>query len=508
MKKEHRVDLRLGLILAGALAVGAVGCASGGGGGGGGGTTGGPSMSGEEIAQGERPRQNDMTRAAADALEEADDILADAESQGGDMDAARAEARPLYQTALEQAQQAIAADSTNPLPWYQTGLANLGLDNYEAAGEALDRAEELRPVYQLEIEPLRERRWIALFNEGQPLINSGDYEGAARVFEQADAIYEGRPEVKIVLGQIYSALGRAEESVDLWRESMDIISSERAEEMDSATVAQWQEHAETLPLAIADALIASENYDEAADQLRMLRRDDPNNIVLARNLASVYIRTDQPDSAAVIYDELLSRPGLTGPDYYQIGVGLYNMERYEDAGDAFGEALDADPMNRDAAEMRARSVQLAINELPEGEEPPESTIMNLQDAAEAWLEHDPYSRNAHIIAAQAANRLGNEDRARELVESAQALPVDVTNLQLQSRDGGATVTGQVINLTAEPGTEITFEFTFYGSDGQPVGTETTTVQLPAQEASQALRLEFESTQDVAGYGYAIEGLSP
>lgn len=506
MKKEHRVDLRLGLILAGALAVGAVGCASGGGGGGGGETAAAPRISGEEIAQGERPRQNDMTRSAADALEQADDILANAE-QGGDMDAARAEARPLFQTALEQARQAIAADSTNPLPWYQAGLANLGLDNYEAAGEALDRAEELRPVYQLEIEPLRERRWIALFNEGQPLINAGDYEEAARVFEKADAIYEGRPEVKIVLGQIYSALGRSDESVQLWRESMDIINSERVEEMDSATAAQWQEHAATLPLAIADALIASENYDEAAEQLRMLRREDPDNIILARNLASVYIRTDQPDSAAVIYDELLSRPGLTGSDYYQIGVGLYNMERYEEAADAFGEALAADEMNRDAAEMRARSVQLALNEMPEGEEAPESILLSLQEAAESWLEHDPYSRNAHIIAAQAANRLGNADRARELVESAQALPVDVTNLQLQARDGGATVTGQVINLTAEPGTQITFEFTFYGSDGQPVGTETTTVQLPAQEASQALRLEFESSQDVAGYGYTIEGLS-
>jgi tetratricopeptide (TPR) repeat protein len=500
------MNLRLGLILAGALAIGAVGCASGGGGGGTT-TSQSPGIAGEALAQGERPRQNSMTRAAADALENAQELIADAEEAGTDVSAAEAEARPFYETALESAEQAIAADSTNPLPWYQAGLAYMGLDRYVDADRMLDRAEELRPIYQIELEPLREQTWINLFNEAQPALNAGQYDEAARIFEQADAMYERRPEVKIVLGQIYQALDRNEEAVELFRESITIIESGQIEQVDSVTAAQWQGHAETLPLAIADALIAAENYGEASQQLRRLLAEDPDNVVLARNLASVFIRMEQPDSAAVIYDELLRRPNLTGGDYYQIGVGLYNMDDYDGAADAFSDAVSAASMNRDAAEMWARSVQLAMPDAVEGEEADLAAVEEQRDAAERWMELDPYNRNAHLIAAQAANRLGDEDRARELVQAIENLPVVVDNLQLRlTPGGGATVFGQVMNMTRPAGSTITVEMTFYGTGGQAIGTETTTVELPGQEASQALQVEFESDQEVTGYTYTIGGL--
>lgn len=485
---------RMGLMLAGSLAVAAAGCASGTGAG-----TGAPAdqprVQGEVLEEGERPRQNDMTRAATDLLEQAEE----AESE--------AQAEAAYQSALEQAQMAVAADSTNPLPWYQGGRAHVGLRNFEEADEWLARATDLRPIYMLEIEPYREQTWIDLYQEAQPFIEQSQFEEAVEPLAGANEMYRERPEVMILLGQIYSSLGEYQEAADLFRQAHTIIQSDRIEEMDSTTAASWREQGETLPVAIADLLIAAGDYDEAVEQLRLLRQQDPDDTDIIRSLAMVYVETDQPDSAVVLLEDLANRPGLASHEYYQVGIGFYNLNSYEDAADAFEAALDAAPRNRDAAEMVARSLQLHISQLPEEQEPTAEQLSRLENAASAWVDLDPFSRNAHLITAQAANQAGNEDRARELVQAIEELSVTMENLQLQANPvGGGTVTGQIMNQALDPGTQVTVSVTFYGEDGATLGTEQAQVQLPAQEATVSFRVTLESDQTVGGYSYEIQGL--
>lgn len=475
------MKIRFGLVLTLSFGLAAAGCSSGGTASAGG-TTAAPTPGAEVLRQGERPRQNEDTRTAQRALEDA----GEAESE--------AQATELYEQALAAADRAIAADSTNPLPWRQGGFALMSLDRFEEADEYLTRAEELRPIYMLELDQLRERAWIGLYQEAVPAVNNGQYQEAVDLFEQANAIYDKRPEVMITLGQIYAQLREHEKALENFDRAVEIINSDAVEEMDSATAAQWEEQAETIPLARASVLADAGRFEEAVPAFRELAAEHPEDVMIKRNLGAILIQTGDTAQAFDVYEELMQMPDLPAQEYYAVGVGFYQGSDYERAAEAFSGAAEQSPMNRDAIEMWARSLQI------------DSIYEEIPPVAERWVELDPNNRNARLILAQASNQIGDAERAREMVQSIEQLEVWVENLQLTSiAAGGAQVNGQIVNKTREPGSEAALTFTFYDDDGNPIGTATERVTLPEVDMRQPFSVRFDADQQVSGYGYEMIG---
>ncbi|MEQ9399399.1 MAG: tetratricopeptide repeat protein [Longimicrobiales bacterium] len=476
------MKIRYGLVLTLAVGFGLTGCASGGGSSSGGGTsTAAPMIPGSEtLAQGERPRDDDNTRAAQRAIEDADNAASDAAAE------------TLYGQALESAEAAIAADATNPRAWRLAAEASMGLGDFVAADRFLTRAEELRPIYQFETEGMRERAWIGLYQEAVPMVNAGEYEEAAVLFEQANAIYDRRPEVFITLGQIYAQLRRHDEALENLDRAMEVMQSDIVAEMDSATVASWEEQAESIPMTRAQILADAGRMEEAVAAFRALSAEDPDNLMLKRNLATLLVQMDAEAEAFEVYADLMEMDGLTATDYYAIGVGYYQGEAYERAAQAFGAAAEVSVNDRDALEMWARSLQI------------DSAYTAIPAVAERWMELDPNNQNALLILAQALNQSGDGAAAGALVQRIEAMPVAMDNLQLQRfPDGGGQVSGSVINKTLSQGTPVQIEFTFYSPSGAVVGTQSTTVQAAGADMAQVFQVQFASDQTVGGYGYTL-----
>jgi tetratricopeptide (TPR) repeat protein len=485
------MKLRIGLVLAGALAVVVSGCAAGGGGGA---STEAviPTAGGEVLAQGERPREDQYTRSAIDHLEQAEE----AETPEA--------AAPHLRAAVEAAQQAIDADARNPRGWYLQGLAYIGLDEYVEADRALTRAEELRPIYQIETESIREQAWIQAYQQAAPLVNEGRYAEAVPIFERANAIYQGRPEVMFMLGNLYTQLDEPGKAVDNLQAARELIESDRIEDMDSTTQASWREQAEQIPVLITQALMQSGDFPAAIQAIRGLLADDPDNVGYMQNLASLYIQLEQPDSARAIYDRIAARSGLTNVDHYQIGVGLYQMEDFEGAAEAFGRAATASPMDRDAVEMQARSLQIAHSPGSEGDDTPRPVLERLRTAAAQWVELDPNNRNAYLVLAQTENRLGNSVRAGELVDAIEDLSVLMQTLELQRyREGGGVVAGVIQNVSLETGSTLTLTVDFYDVRGTRIGSQQTQIQVPAPDNTAAFQVTLDSQQLIGGYGYTL-----
>jgi tetratricopeptide (TPR) repeat protein len=489
--EDFRMKFRHGLALASALTLSLGACASGGGGGSSAPATA-VTSGGAVLAQGESPRDDDFTEAAEDQLAEITDEMSDAA------------ARPYYEAAAASAEQAIQADPTNPKAYMLAAQANLGLDDYETAGEMFDEAERLRPIYELETERMREMAWIEKYQEAAPLVNAGEYEQAITLFEQANDIYTGRPEVMLTLGQVYAQTEQYDLAVDNLQAAQAVIESDRIEQMDSATAASWREQGEQLPVMIAQTLVSAEQYDEAAAALEELLEEDPDNVAYLRTLGATLVRMEQPDSAQAVFNRILEIDGLDSFDYYQVGIGLYQAEEYVQAAAAFEKAADASVNDRDALEMWARSLVIAY---PTGDDVPEApagAIDELQTASERWMELDPNNQNAYLIMAQTVNRLGDEARATELVTRIEEFPVTVENLQLQrSPQGGGVVVGSIKNVSADQGSTVTVEVTFYDPSGGVMGVEEAMVQLAAPEAQAAFRVELDTDQYIGGYGYEL-----
>lgn len=485
------MKLRSGLVLTGALTLVLGGCAASGGGSGGGTTA--PQMpQGENLEVGEPERDDDFTRDAQRNIEAAAEAATEEEAQ------------PLNEAALTSARMAIENDSTNPKAYYLAAQAALALDEYEAAGDFLDRAEELRPLYTLQTEAMRERAWVDRYQMAAPLLNQGDYAGALTYFEQADAVYEGRPAVKYTMGQLYAQQGDFEKSIEAYRGALEIINSDRINEQPDDLAARWREWGAAIPGELAQTLIAAGDDEAAAEALTGLLAEDPGNIQFLRLRGTAYADMDSTRLAMEDFNAIVETPGLSSADYYAAGVGFYRMQEYQAAADAFETAVGASPNDRDALEFWARSLNILWPAGEDQEQPPEGVLEELQSVSERWMELDPYNPNAMIILAQAVNRLGNNARAGELVSAIEELPVNVDNLRLQRYgNGGAFLVGGVRNKTLDPGTTVTLEVTFYGADGTALETQSVQVQMGEADAVENIRVESETQEYVGGVGYEV-----
>ena len=473
------MNFRFRLMLAGALAFAAAGCAASAGGTGGGGTP---------TAQGMRPVNNNQTREAEKSLN-----LAIA-----------SKSPTFFQAALDSANSAITLNPDNPLGHLIAGQALLGLNRPREAAAALAKAEELRPAYVPELEPIREEAWINQYTLAQPLLDSGDYLEAAEVLEAGNLLYRKRPEIMIVLGQIYAQDNQAEKAVEHLRRADSLITA-RLPELDSTMAASWTDQRADIPVAIAQAYISAGRFDEAAGSLRDLLATDPDNVMYARNLASIYAQGEQPDSAAVVYDRLFRRTDLSPADLYDIGIGYYSMDMYPKAVDAFKRVVDIAPKDHDAIEMWARTIQLGqIEARADGTEPTPAELAELARVAEQWVALEPNSQIGMLILAQTFNNANNEARTVEIIEKMDVMSVSTSDLQLRRNPaGGATVNGVLENLKADPGTAVTLTFTFYDAAGNAIGTQSTRVNTADAQAKTPFSVQFGSDRQVDGYGYTL-----
>jgi len=472
------MKIRYGLVLALVVGLGFTGCASGGGGSDSG-TIGG---SGGALGGGESPRDTENTREAERHLD------------AGDESNDAAEAQMHYDAALTSAQAAIVEDPQNPLAHRLAAMAAMGAGDYGSAGAHFDHAVELRPLYEFDFMGIREQAWLDQYNEASPYVNSGDYETASVHFENANAIYQGRPEAFITLGQIYAQLRQHDRSLENIDAAIAFVESDAMADVDSATALGWREQAAEVPLLRAQVLADAGRFEEAVGAYREMSAADPTNVGIKSGLATILMQMGNEADAFVVYEELMAMPNLAAPDWFAIGVGFYQGSDYGRAADAFGGAASVSANDRDAIEMWARSLQL------------DSAFADVPPVAERWAALDPNSPNAYLILAQAANLNEDQTATQEAIQAVDALDFNVIDLQMRRfSDGGASISGSAINKKLADGASVSLRFTFYADDGSPMGSVTESVTLGGVDMAQVFQVQFDSAETVGGYGYEVTG---
>ena len=187
---------------------------------------------------------------------------------------------------------------------------------------------------------------------------------------------------------------------------------------------------------------------------------------------------------------MLEMSGLDSETLFSIGVGFYQSSDYGRAADAFGKAATESVNDRDAIEMWARSLQL------------DSAYSAIPAVAERWTELDRNGQNAWLILAQAANQNGDTKTTQEVISVIESLSFTVSDLQLRRiGNGGAEVRGSLVNKKLEEGDVINLRFIFYAGDGTPIGSVVETMTAEQVDVTQVFNLQFDSAEQVGGYGY-------
>lgn len=398
-----------------------------------------------------------------------------------------------FEQALQEAQQAVAADSTNPQHYFLLGQAYVGLDNYAAADSAWDIAERIYPAYELDIEPERESAWAEAFNEGVNAYNAGDMETATEVWQRANTIYTLRPEAYQNLAAVYTQAGDYEQAIEAYRNALAAIDTVPATRvLDEAEIADRAESRGTIEENLAELLLFTDQYAEAEELYRQQLEEDPENIALQGKLAaSIAAQEGRAAEAQAIYNELLGRPDLDASTLMDIGVVLFQSEDFPRAAEAFERLTQLRPNSRDAWYNRANALYAAEN------------WEELVPVAERLIELDPLNYDASLILARAYRDSGQNDAALQELQRMDANPIKFQKLETRQGAGRTTVRGEVVGNQASAGSQVQVEFTFYGDDGAVLGTQTASIPAPAKDATAPFEVVFETETPASGYSYEL-----
>ena len=317
-----------------------------------------------------------------------------------------------------------------------------------------------------------------------------DSEGAVELFRFANVMFDERPEAYLNIGVETSGLDDVEVSIEAFRNAIAVIESPDADPGDEETRQAWDtEYWSTAQTNLGLVLERAGRHEEAVSVYEALLERDPDNVQAQSSLALALSLTGQGDDALLIFDEILGREDGSPLDYFNAGVSLYTADQMEKAVVGFTKTLERSPMYRDALQ----NLTQILNMLEEYE----AQI----PYSERLLELDPYNDLVIRLHVRALVQVGRQADGVALLDMMQELPFVTDYIQLQPSNSGASVSGQVINKTLEPGTTVTLRFTFYDDDGNPVGSEDCEVTISDPDVAHTFEVTFEAEEQVLGYSY-------
>lgn len=411
--------------------------------------------------------------------------IAQAESAEGEA------ARALYQQALQASLQGIESAPANPQHYYLAGLAYAGLDDFEAADTMWNRALEMWPGYRGDIAVAREQAWAQAFNAGVEAYNAGNVQEAIRHWERANQIFQGRPEAYFNLAAVYTQEQQYDQAIEAFQASVAALDEQPERELSEEERAEREEARISALQNLGNLQLFRERFADAERTYRRLVELQPQNVQAQSALAVALARQGRQDEAMQVYQRLLAMPNLSAEEMMSVGVGLFQAEQYEQAAQAFRRITELQPNNRDAWYNYLNALYA------------QQRYQELTPVGERLLELDPLNENAHLILIQAFRETRQQQRALTYAERNQANPIHVDELQLTHDNGRATLRGQATGNQARAGSPVRLEFTFYGADNQPLGTQTVTVTAPARGESTQFQVSLNAATPPTGFRYRV-----
>ncbi len=183
-----------------------------------------------------------------------------------------------YQEAVDALRNAPGEEG-NPQSQFLLAQAYAGGGSYAAADSAFARTTTLCPGFAAEVEQERLRAWARAYQTGLDSYQSGDTAAAVTSWEQANLIYEGRPDATFNLAVLASERGNYDRSVELFEKTLTILEEMPADTSaaEMASRLETRRNAEAGMLNVGAQRFGAKDYAGAATVFKGLVDLDPNN---------------------------------------------------------------------------------------------------------------------------------------------------------------------------------------------------------------------------------------
>jgi tetratricopeptide (TPR) repeat protein len=234
----------------------------------------------------------------------------------------------------------------------------------------------------------------------------------------------------------------------------------------------------------------TEQFAGAERTYRRLVEIQPDNIAAQSSLAAALLRQGQEAEATAVYQRLMAQPDLTADDLMSIGVGLFQSERFEDAETAFRRVTEVTPNNRDGWYNYLQALYA------------QDRFADLIPVAERVMQIDPLNETVHLIYGRAFREVGQQQRALQVFQANEQLPIFIEELRTAFDNGQAVVRGVARGNRAPAGTPVNLEFTLFGPGGE-IGRQVVTVNAPDQGQTVPFSVSVASSEASTGLRYRL-----
>lgn len=378
---------------------------------------------------------------------------------------AQADRATQYQEAMKHLREGMQKDASNPKVWFLAGSVLASLGEVQEANAAFEKALELNPGYAEDIRVERHGGWAEAFNAGVAAMDEQKYDEAIRLMENAQLLFNERPEALMNLGLLYanrSDLAKAEQA---FRDAVTATSSPLFATLEAEEQAQWLRYRDMAQTSIA--------------QMQLAR-----------------------------------------------GVDAFQEQKYEEAFAEFSKAAESNPQSRDAIFNQAQALwaqAAALNDtlgkLPAGEQAAakqkiEKVYREAEAIARRALELDPNNDalyaiiiNAHQtrgeFAPSEADKKAHRDAVLAALEAQEKLTVILDEVAVMPDQEGVAITGKVKNVKLAPGSQVRIRFVLVGLDGKQVGEQEVTATVGAVDEQTTFEGRVVPSGEMAGWKYTI-----
>jgi tetratricopeptide (TPR) repeat protein len=393
----------------------------------------------------------------------------------------------------------------NPGAWYWLGRIDLNQGDMAGADSALAKAQQLAPNCTDDLRKTRLPTYSALIRPVADLMQSGNEDSALVLLKQAASFYPDGPYAFQNMGIIYYNKKQLDSA------AANFEKAAAAADARAATDTAYASLRAQATFNLAAVYQNAGRHKEAVDALRRYLTWNPTDNDARRALANSFRAAGMVDSAKAIESQLLSSaaaPGGgvgAGVDVFDLGVKAFNDKNYTDAAKAFHQALQEDPMYRDALFNLANTYVLMAGDSAASAAQRASATDSLIAVGERLIAVDPINEHNLRLLARGYQIKKNQDKTLMYVTRLDSLPVNIDVTSFQRAPGSATLVGAATGRAAKDistdrpiaPVALTLVFEFVDKTGNVVGTQEVAVNPLAEGAKQDLTVSAQGQGIIA-----------
>ncbi len=384
-----------------------------------------------------------------------------------------------YARALEKLAPAFKGNPDMARPYLLGATANLGLRNYASADSMLARLVQLEPACADHVYEVRFNAWVQLYNRGVGQLQASEEQAALETFDTANLMLEDARSLTNSAA-IYHRRGEAAKAVDLYKRA---LKSGGDDDM-----------IRTASINLAELLRAEGRNDEGLKIYSEYSAGNPEDVLGQLNYAIALMDDGQEEVAQEMFTNLLGRDDLSFRHWSQVGIGLYRTRNFAEAATAFRAAHEMNPFNKETLENLANTYYQS------------EQYEVLLPLADTLVARYPYETINYNLLANAHRELDDPEAALAVLERREGLTFELLRVQLVAQGESLySVEGQVLNKSAEAGSQITVPIELLGETGDVVMSDALLLTLPGAGEPSSFQLQLQSQEPVAGFQYGMSG---